>query len=218
MVNRSPSSTLEDKTPQEVWTGKKPSLSHLRVFGCDAYVHVPKEKQTKLDIKSEKCIFIGYKDGLKGYKLWNLVTRKVVYSQDVVFREVKDVIKHEVQPKEPVKMEFELKEEESNSVAEEESKYEEPQTLAVRRSVQERRQPERYSPSTFCSNFSLFVTDDDPRTVKEAMDSEDGKLWKEAMVDEMTSLHKNEAWDLVELPAGRKPIGSKWVFKKKMNA
>ena len=37
------------------------------------------------------------------------------------------------------------------------------------------------------------------------------------MVDEMTSLHKNEAWDLVELPAGRKPIGIKWVFKKKMN-
>ena len=47
--------------------------------------------------KSEKCIFIGYKDGLKGYNLWNPVTRKVVYSQDVVFREVKDVIKHEVQ-------------------------------------------------------------------------------------------------------------------------
>ena len=44
LVNRSPSSTLEDKTPQEVWTGKKPSLSHLRVFGCDAYVHVAKEK------------------------------------------------------------------------------------------------------------------------------------------------------------------------------
>ena len=54
--------------------------------------------------------------------------------------------------------------------------------------------------------------------MKEAVDSEDGKLWKEAMVDEMASLHKNEAWDLVELPAGRKPIGSKWVFKKKTNA
>eukprot|EP00253_Pinus_taeda_P031268 PITA_31268 len=61
LVNKSPSSALEDKTPQEVWTGKKPSLSHLRVFGCDAYVHVPKEKRTKLDSKSEKCLFIGYK-------------------------------------------------------------------------------------------------------------------------------------------------------------
>jgi len=63
----------------------------------------------------------------------------------------------------------------------------------------------------------LSITDDDPRTVKEVVDSEDGKLWKEAMVDEMASLHKNEALDLVELPAGRKPIGSKWVLKKKTN-
>lgn len=126
-----------------------------------------------------------------------------------MFKEVKDVIKHELQPKELEKIEFEVKEEESDSTIEEESENEEPQTPGVRRSVGERRQPERYSPSTFCSNFALSITDDDPRTVKEAVDSEDGKLWKEAMVDEMTSLHKNGAWDLVELWAGRKPIGNK---------
>eukprot|EP00253_Pinus_taeda_P029552 PITA_29552 len=113
LVNRSPSSFLEDKTPQEIQTGKKPSISHLRVFGCDAYVHVPKEKRTKMDSKYEKCIFIGI--------------------------------------------------------------------------------------------------------VKEVVDSEVGKLWKEAMVDEMASLHKNEVWDLVEFSDGRKPIDSKWVFKNKMN-
>eukprot|EP00253_Pinus_taeda_P011406 PITA_11406 len=169
LVNRSPSSALEDKTPQEV------------------------------------------------YKLWNPVIRKVVYSQDVVFREVKDVIKHEFQPKELEKIEFELKEEESNSTAEEESEDEEPQTLGVRGSVRERRQPESYNPSSFYSNFSLSIIDYDPRTMNKVVDSEDGKLWKEAMVDEMASLHKNEAWELVELMAGRKPIGSKWVFKKKTN-
>ena len=93
-----------------------------------------------------------------------------------MFREVKYVIQHEFQPEEPEKIEFEPKEEESDSATEEESKDEEPQTPAVRRSVRERRQPERYSPSALCSNFSLSVTNDDPRTVKEAMDSEDGKL------------------------------------------
>ena len=41
------------------------------VFGFEAYVHDPKETKSKLDKKAEKCIFIGYKDGLKGYKLWN---------------------------------------------------------------------------------------------------------------------------------------------------
>eukprot|EP00253_Pinus_taeda_P034014 PITA_34014 len=61
-------------------------------------------------------------------------------------------------------------------------------------------------------------TNTEGKNCEEAVDSEDGKLWKEAMVDEMASLHKNEAWDLVELPGGRKPIGSKWVFKKKTNA
>ena len=88
-----------------------------------------------MDSKSEKCIFIGYKDGLKGYRLWNPVTRKVVYSRDVVFREVKDVIKHEFQPKGPEKIDFELKEEELDSTAEEESEDEEPQTPGVRRLV-----------------------------------------------------------------------------------
>jgi hypothetical protein len=64
----------------------------------------------------------------------------------------------------------------------------------------------------------LSITDDDPRTVREAVDSEDENLWKRAMEEEMASLDKNEAWDLVELPTGRNPIGSKWVFKNKLNA
>jgi hypothetical protein len=80
LVNRSPSSALDEKTPQEVWTSKEPCLTHIKVFGCDAYVHVPKENMSKLDKKAKKCIFIGYKDGLKGYKLWNPETKKVVYS------------------------------------------------------------------------------------------------------------------------------------------
>lgn len=50
------------------------------------------------------------------------------------------------------------------------------------------------------------------------MDSEDRKLWDKSMVEEMDALDKNEAWDLVEFPVGRKPIWSKWVFKKKLNA
>ena len=135
-----------------------------------------------------------------------------------MFREVKDVVTHEFVPKEPKKIEFELKEDESDSTIEEDSEEEEPQTPALRRSVWERRQPEWYSPFAFYSGFALTITDDDPRTVREAVESKDGKLWKEAMVDEMASLHKNEAWDMLDLSVGRKPIGRKMVFKNKMNA
>ena len=61
LVNRSPSSALDDKTPQEVWTRKKPSLSHLRVFGSDAYVHVPKENKPSwmVNLKSASLFGIG---------------------------------------------------------------------------------------------------------------------------------------------------------------
>jgi hypothetical protein len=81
-----------------------------------------------------------------------------------------------------------------------------------------KRIPERYTPPNFHSNFALSITDDVPRTVREAVDSEDGKLWKKTMVEEMETLDKNEAWDLVELPTGRNPIGNKCVFKNKLNA
>jgi hypothetical protein len=84
--------------------------------------------------------------------------------------------------------------------------------------VRERRQPERYSPPDFHPNFSLSITDDDPRTFMEAVNLEDIKLWKKAMVEEMDVLDKNEAWDIVELPVFRKYVGSKWLFKKKFNA
>jgi hypothetical protein len=61
LVNRSPSSTLGEKTPQEVWTGKEPSLTHLKVFGCDAYLHVPKENKSKLDKKAENVSLLDIK-------------------------------------------------------------------------------------------------------------------------------------------------------------
>jgi hypothetical protein len=79
----------------------------------------------------------------------------------------------------------------------------------LRRSVWERRKPERYTPSDFRSNFSLSINYDDPRNFREALDSEDGKLWKNPMDEEMAALDKNEAWDLVDFLNGRNPIGSK---------
>jgi hypothetical protein len=88
----------------------------------------------------------------------------------------------------------------------------------LRRSVPKIRLPKRYTPSNFYSNFYFSITDDDPRIVREAVNSEDGNIWKRAMDEEMVALDKNEAWDLMEFPTGRKPICSKWVFKKKLNA
>jgi len=75
-------------TPEEKFTGKKPNVSHLKVFGCIAYVHVLDEKRSKLDPKAEKCIFIGYFLEQKGYRCFNPSTRKLHMSRDVVFDEM----------------------------------------------------------------------------------------------------------------------------------
>ncbi|KAM3955568.1 uncharacterized protein ACR2FA_010514 [Aphomia sociella] len=74
-------------TPYEQWTGKKPSLVHVRTFGCDAYMHIPKEKRNKLDKKSQKLILVGYDGYSDNYRLYDKHTRKVLFSRDVVFCE-----------------------------------------------------------------------------------------------------------------------------------
>ncbi|CAL1407753.1 unnamed protein product [Linum trigynum] len=87
LINLSPSVPLEGDVPQRVWTGKEVSYEHLRVFGCKAYVHVPKDEREKLDEKAKPCIFMGYGREEFGYRLWDPIARKIIRSRDVIFLE-----------------------------------------------------------------------------------------------------------------------------------
>jgi len=60
IMNQTPTTSIHGMTPEKKFTCKKPNVSHLRVFGCIAYVHILDEKRSKLDPKAKKCIFIGY--------------------------------------------------------------------------------------------------------------------------------------------------------------
>jgi hypothetical protein len=84
LINRSPSTAIYKKTPIEVWFGSPDDYSSLRVFGCPAYVHVD---NGKLEPRTVKYIFVGYKSGVKGFKLWNPETKKMLVSRNVVFNE-----------------------------------------------------------------------------------------------------------------------------------
>jgi hypothetical protein len=88
IMNRTPTAAAHGMTLEEKYSGKKPDLSHLKVFGCIAYVHVPNELWTKLDLKVEKCVFIGYSLEQKRYRCYNHVTREMRVSKDVVFDEM----------------------------------------------------------------------------------------------------------------------------------
>ena len=93
-------------------------------------------------------------------------------------------------------MEFELKNEGSYYFEEESSELDdevEPHTPALRRSGHVRRPIKRYSPPYFHYVFFLYTISDEPRSIKEAFSSEEGKLWKKEMVEEMEALDNNEA-------------------------
>ena len=67
LINRSPSTAIDLKTPQEMWSRKPCDYSGLRIFGCPAYAHV---NDGKLEPRAKKCIFLGYADGVKVYRFW----------------------------------------------------------------------------------------------------------------------------------------------------
>jgi hypothetical protein len=69
----------------KVWTGYKPSLNHIKMFGCDSYVHVPSKLRKSLDSKTKVCKLLGYSKNVKVYKLYDTQSNKVIVRKDVMF-------------------------------------------------------------------------------------------------------------------------------------
>ena len=85
--NRCPHSALNSKTPEEVFSGKKPDVSHFRVFGSLVYFHVPKEKRSKLDAFEKKGMFVGYSETSKACRIYVPSERELEICHDVTFDE-----------------------------------------------------------------------------------------------------------------------------------
>jgi len=89
LTNHNPTRLVVGKTLYEAWHGRKPFLKHLRVFGCLALMHVPKEKRKKLDYRATPGIFVGYSTSTKQYFLYNPLAKTLHRSRHVVFSEGK---------------------------------------------------------------------------------------------------------------------------------
>ena len=76
-----------DKTPTEIFSGTKPTIAHLKVFGSSVYVHIPKPSRTKLEPRSERCILLSFDNTAKAYRCYRPSTRKVFVSRDIVIDE-----------------------------------------------------------------------------------------------------------------------------------
>lgn len=99
LINRGPSIPLDNELPEEVWSGKEVKFSHLKTFGCLAYVLIEPNARNKLESKSRKCYFIGYGDEAFGYRFWDDKERKIIRSRNVIFNE-KVMFKDKINPSE----------------------------------------------------------------------------------------------------------------------
>jgi hypothetical protein len=147
--NRSPRKILGNKTLEHVFIGKKPEISHLRIFGCPMFIHVLKEKRTKLEPSGKKGTFVGYSETSKAYKIYILGQRQIEISRDVTFDEdeafrrsreshmdedreekeaPREVVMEESTPKEPIL-------EVQNEMVESERPVDPPREVAVNRKI-----------------------------------------------------------------------------------
>ena len=218
--NRIPSTKFK-VSPYELWKWRKPNLSYLRVWGCLAFYRVTDPKRIKLGPRNLKSVFVGYNQHSKAYRLLDLESNVIVESRDVEF------IKHK----------FTNDSNTTTQTHEQTNRSNKRKTLDTPSEPwrSQRTRKEKYLDSDFIDSQPivflvegdrkyvlnkipiLLSIEEDPKTYKEAMASRDVAFWKEAINDEMDSILSNNTWMLVDFPPGSKPIGCKWVFRRKYN-
>lgn len=182
-------------------------MSHLRVFGCDAYSHVPRDERGKLDSKTKKCWMLGYGSTTKGYRLYDRNRKKVFYSRDVAFDEQGTGFQKETQlspEKNPVRSEAEKISNQpvvmdcSGDLTDENLEGEENQdpASAPRRSGRPTREPDWFGDRVVCLFADVL---DEPTNLKDALSAAEAGEWRRAMENELESLKSNEVWTLTDL-------------------
>ncbi|KAM0029839.1 putative RNA-directed DNA polymerase [Helianthus debilis subsp. tardiflorus] len=258
LTSLSPTTAISGKTPYEMWYGEKPSVSHLKVFGCIAYALVPSQVRKKLDAKSKKCIFVGYSPNSKAYRLFDPIKKVIITSRDVVFceqgtwsEEIKDYVNKEQEDVTFVKSVVSIdgdvgggqnnEEGSSNNVSLDGSEPSGSPSVAASSDETSQRSNGESGSDGLDSNesdsahkvgdinhiygittpildyeacqFALSVVE--PSSHQEAIKIVE---WKNAMEEEIVALERHKTWSLTRLPAGKKAIGLKWVFKLKFHA
>ena len=204
VLNRTGKSSVQNKSPYEIWMGKKPRIKHLRIIGSKCYAHIPDAKRKKMDKKAVKGFLVGY-DEDERYRIYVKEKAQVILSRDVIFEEKNfGCRKSEI-------------EDEGNQVAE------------MTQSKEEKEDEKNH----ICENFQILETadeenffliannllqEDEPSTYEEAINGKHKEEWKKAIQSELTSLEENGTWELTSLPEGAKAIPNKWVFRIKRNA
>ncbi|KAH9750253.1 hypothetical protein KPL71_013814 [Citrus sinensis] len=227
-----------NKTPYELWKDRKPNIGYFKVFGCKCFVLNTKDNLGKFDPKSDVGIFLGYSNSSKAYRVYNKKTLVVEESMHVTFDETNPSSTEKVIVDDNA--EEEQQEEASNDNQEDappgsqEEHHEEPNAEQNEGTSQTLPKEWRYvsshpkdvilgDPSRGVTTRSslrntcehaAFISQIEPKSFT---DAENDESWIMAMQEELNQFERNNVWELVPNPKHQSIIGTKWVFRNKMD-
>ena len=210
-----------NKTPYELYKGRKPTLGYFRVFGSKCFILNTKDYLTKFDPKSYEGVFLGYSQTSKAYIVLNKETLRVEESLNITFDEspppsktsplVDDDLVESQAMDDQVIIEDDKEEEPTNKqiVNVKESKSHPLDNVIGKINERTLRSKAQNESNDFC-----FVSTIEPKNINEAIKDES---WIIAMQEELNQFVRNDVWTLVPPPRSQTIIGTKWVFRNKMD-
>ena len=239
--NRLPSPKSDNKTPYEMIHGVKPSIKHMRVFGCLAFVLTPSEKRKKWDAKARPGLFVGYQESSKAYRVFDIEAGEVVISRDVNFDEtapggshferfapgVDDLLERldDIENEGGLNLanfKYSGKRRSgapqpvdplsSDVSADDEASDSE----NLRRSTRQRTTPVEWWRAS--ANAIEVADASEPTSFQQAVTGPDQVHWKRAIRAELDSMRDRDVFLPTKLPIGQRTIDAKWVFKIKRKA
>ncbi|CAJ2632965.1 unnamed protein product [Trifolium pratense] len=199
LLNRSPTFAVKDVTPEEAWSGIKPSVSHFKKFGCIAYVHIPDNLRKKLDDKSIICVHLETCSTSSHHD----------HSNDAQVHAPDDASNASNPLSEEMDLTVSDSEEEGNNEVNELGKR-----VSRKPGYLNDYEVGDYEAGESSDSQAFFSPSEDPMTYNDAAKRD---VWKKAMDTEIAAIESNDTWELTHLPAGAKKIGVKWVYKTKYN-
>lgn len=216
VINRSGTSSINDKTPYELYFNEKPIITNLQIFGSEVYAHISKEKTLKWERKSKKGLFVGY-------VCRDVIFKKLVPEAEIIVgREsltLQNKNENEKSKEEAERVEENGINESSDNITNEEnqnindSNVSEDLTdinnINTEHEVSNVKQKRQLKPSVWLKDYVTYISEE----VIEFEEAIQNERWKTAMREEIEALEKNNTWELKELVNDRNVVKNKWVYR-----
>ncbi|KAK1422305.1 hypothetical protein QVD17_25324 [Tagetes erecta] len=197
-----------DETPYELWMGRKPSYKYLKVWGCLAKVLIPEPKVQKIGPKTIDCIFIGYAHNSSAYRFMVHESKNPGIHKNTIMESMNASFFENMFPCLKPKHA-------SSSTRVDNVVHDKRHAQYELEEVEPRRSKRPRMDKSFGPDFMTYMVEGAPNTYREAITCSESPQWKEAIKSEIDSILQNHTWELVDLPPGCKPLGYRWMFKKK---